>query len=586
MDSIRLKKISIENFRSIESASITLDNLNIFVGLNDSGKSNILKALNLFFNGETELGRKYDFNIDFYKFFNKKSHNAQQIIIKLDFLVPKARFADGGTVVWKKRFTAYDIQEEILREGKFELSKKSRIKYALHLIKYLYVPAVKSDNYFKELLASLYDSLSSSISNKIGIAIGNFTDAIQKSTEALSNDILQVLSLKSKLVMPEDLRNMFKTVIFNTEIYPGSEEKIALDFRGDGIKAYYIPIILNYISELDAKRRGRGLTETTTIWGFEEPENGMEIGKCYNMAQQILKYSFDKQILLTTHSPAFYARKNSCHSKLYYVYKSDNFKFSKIDDEISQNIIDANLGILSLITPYVTKYQDLINNTSMVDINTIMVEGKTDRAYFAHSIKLYSRYLQDLISKNKLRIFTRDDGCGTTSVANWVIAWSHMGYKSNLAAIFDTDPAGARAKAKIKEDKNCKALISKNKLKIFNIDAGNDIKGILSKIEYYYSVENLLPLKFWKKHINKLSVTDTKDLPNIKDDLKDIYKSYSEQISELVTDKEIRDIYIYHHLPDASKNSFCNFAICESNEDSTLFDQFKDLVLRLEKFFQ
>lgn len=45
---LRIKQIRIKNFRSIVDLDINVDKMNIFVGLNDAGKSNILKALNLF----------------------------------------------------------------------------------------------------------------------------------------------------------------------------------------------------------------------------------------------------------------------------------------------------------------------------------------------------------------------------------------------------------------------------------------------------------------------------------------------------------------------------------------------------------
>ena len=44
---LRIKQIRIKNFRSIVDLDINVDKMNIFVGLNDAGKSNILKALNL-----------------------------------------------------------------------------------------------------------------------------------------------------------------------------------------------------------------------------------------------------------------------------------------------------------------------------------------------------------------------------------------------------------------------------------------------------------------------------------------------------------------------------------------------------------
>lgn len=44
-----IKKIEISYFRSVYSVDLkNVDDLNILIGGNDSGKSNILKALNLF----------------------------------------------------------------------------------------------------------------------------------------------------------------------------------------------------------------------------------------------------------------------------------------------------------------------------------------------------------------------------------------------------------------------------------------------------------------------------------------------------------------------------------------------------------
>lgn len=58
---ILIKTIQIKNFRSIRTAKIDCRNMNIFVGQNDVGKSNVLKALNLFFNGKTDYETEFDF---------------------------------------------------------------------------------------------------------------------------------------------------------------------------------------------------------------------------------------------------------------------------------------------------------------------------------------------------------------------------------------------------------------------------------------------------------------------------------------------------------------------------------------------
>ena len=59
---IIISKIKIEYFRSLKSVSIqNLNHLNVFSGINDIGKSNVLKALDTFFN-KNKLQFIDDFN--------------------------------------------------------------------------------------------------------------------------------------------------------------------------------------------------------------------------------------------------------------------------------------------------------------------------------------------------------------------------------------------------------------------------------------------------------------------------------------------------------------------------------------------
>jgi putative ATP-dependent endonuclease of OLD family len=46
---MRISKVKITSFKTIESVSFDLDNITVLIGENNSGKSNILKALDLFF---------------------------------------------------------------------------------------------------------------------------------------------------------------------------------------------------------------------------------------------------------------------------------------------------------------------------------------------------------------------------------------------------------------------------------------------------------------------------------------------------------------------------------------------------------
>lgn len=58
---IKISSIQIKNFRSIRNVLIKATEFNILVGTNDVGKSNVLKALNLFFNGQTDYNKAFSF---------------------------------------------------------------------------------------------------------------------------------------------------------------------------------------------------------------------------------------------------------------------------------------------------------------------------------------------------------------------------------------------------------------------------------------------------------------------------------------------------------------------------------------------
>ena len=89
-----IEKIELTHFRSFlgtpqsfETEISDLKDLNIFSGANDSGKSNILRALNLFFNNEISYGNPLEFERDF--FLGKKDSSKKVIEIGTTFDLSK-----------------------------------------------------------------------------------------------------------------------------------------------------------------------------------------------------------------------------------------------------------------------------------------------------------------------------------------------------------------------------------------------------------------------------------------------------------------------------------------------------------------
>lgn len=85
-----IKQIEIKNFRSFlgtpkpyATELLDLKDVNIFSGANDSGKSNVLRALNLFFNKEVGIDEPLNFDRDF--FIGKKERVQKVIEIGITF---------------------------------------------------------------------------------------------------------------------------------------------------------------------------------------------------------------------------------------------------------------------------------------------------------------------------------------------------------------------------------------------------------------------------------------------------------------------------------------------------------------------
>ena len=439
---LRIKHIRIKNFRSIVDLSIDTDKMNIFVGLNDAGKSNILKALNLFFNGETEPGCAFDFETDYSKYAPTRKKKAKEITISIVFAIPE-RYSYHEDVEWTKVWREGGMHKDNSSEWNF--TPYSKVPTLLKRIRYKYVPAVKSDNYFKLLLADLYMSIAREANNELVEKAEEYSYALDGFTQKIGLQVQKTVGIKSNLIMPANQVDIFKELVFMTNDKSG--KNINLSYRGDGIKAIHIPAILKYISEQDNRLMTNTAVPITTIWGYEEPENGIEMKKCFELAEELFEFSYDVQEFITTHSPAFYQLSNENDVKVYYVYKGTDDYSSQVCEEIDLLELHDKVGIMPIIAPIVAEKQAELSemkkslaNVKFVDKDTIFVEGITDKGYLEMAIATFSPLLHQKINNGLLQIVTREEnGCGTSLLVDWAVAWMHLNYKCKAVVLLDAD---------------------------------------------------------------------------------------------------------------------------------------------------
>lgn len=393
-----ITSIEISNFRSIVKADLSdLSDLNIIVGKNDIGKSNFLKALNLFFNGETEIGTKFNFKEDFSRYAKIGQKKAKEIVIKITFITPYKE----NSIKWTKIWREHGLYKEILanqngknpnaRSGAYQLVKK---------LQYNYIPAIKGNEYFTYLMGMLHDTLSEVNNKQFSEASTGLITGLSSLMDNLTTEIDTLYdedNCKNELSVPSNLKNLFSTLSFTLD---RGGEKIPLEKRGDGIKARHIPVILQFIATHQKSITGKRVSPIETIWGFEEPENNMELTTAFKAAEQFYKYSKSIQIFMNTHSPAFYQLSKKDNSVNLIFAKNEGDKPNTILEKYSTNkldILDSQMGLLPVIADHIeeavnesnlakTKLKELEKEIETITTSLIITEGKTDWKHFKKAL--------------------------------------------------------------------------------------------------------------------------------------------------------------------------------------------------------
>jgi AAA15 family ATPase/GTPase len=410
---IIISKIEIEYYRSLKKASIkNINHLNVFSGINDIGKSNVLKALDTFFN-KSKLNFLDDFNKERLNEVRKESIKGKQYIkISLElhnpgsyislpkiFSISKTWDREGKLIEgYKDNFDSL-VRSEKIRQEKLKTARSSLTKL-LNKIRFTYVPAIRDEQFFAYLLNKLQETIFEVEERRRNQTfqqkISSFNDTIGELTSSLNEEFENISGISSSLSFPNNVSEIFQRLIIDTK---SGEDNIPLRLRGDGIRMRYIPTILNYIS-LSSKY--------FEIWGFDEPENSCEYALSKKIAEQFATdYSKKTQIFVASHSFHFISLNYPTTSK-YRVYRKPESLNSSVAliDETNKVLLSDELGILDInkelskLYDTLTKEMELITETkaSLKEAQKpyLIFEGKTDNILFELAYEaLFSRKIQD-----------------------------------------------------------------------------------------------------------------------------------------------------------------------------------------------
>lgn len=394
-----INKVEIGYFRSIYSIKIDeVKDMNVFFGRNDSGKSNLLRALNLFFNKETNPGAVFDFAQDLSnarKLEASAPSKKKFVFVKVTFNTPPSfRTSLGETFSVKRTWT--QSRQSDPKETSSVKSSRYLTRF-LNQVRFYYVPAIKDRSIFSRLLGEVYGILAKH--DSFGTSLNNFTTEIRKRTSDLTREISGTLKIDSNIATPSDLTALFKALDFDT-IGDDEEHYSLILQRGDGVQVRHIPAILAFLS-------AHGAYEYN-IWGFEEPENSLELASAVKEADSFLQYAKkrDIQLFVTSHSPAFFSVREDPVSRFFVdkvKYKDTNSLESKVRKLESGDDTHELMGE-SMYLPYLSEAMSRMTNQlktkdeALKDLNrqideanrsVLFVEGVSDQIIINAAIRQF-----------------------------------------------------------------------------------------------------------------------------------------------------------------------------------------------------
>ncbi len=494
---IVIKNITIIRYRSINKMSIDINSNNMLTicGANNVGKTNFLRAIDLFFSKGTN---KFDPHTDV-PYYIAKGSGGQGFSTKIT-----VKFLYKDEVVTITKLYEYKNKNKVLTVTGFGKNKRSLSESEINnvLDKFQFVFLQSSNINIPELIAKIVNTeiLDLGLKNKKGQdkalkKLQEFIDISEQMVKSIEDSITSMIRTTTYDIPGIDTKNwkvnigfpafekladavseMTDFTVFDTNDYK-------LDTKGSGIQKIILFSLIRYMSNKKNK---------TFIWGLDEPEAFLQPSLQKQVMTDLVDISKSDYVFVTTHSNLFVDLNNIEHT---YLFLSDNkiveytrkpgIKFYKAETYISElkgydkvNAIKEHLGIEN-------------NDTWELVPETIIVEGEEDKKY----ISLLAKKLGI-----RLPLVLPAGGASKEGVLIQFLYYKNEEkFVPKILCIFDNDKAGREEKQKLDSKiKNYNKMIIKTD-NIVNVDGNVKVNCEIEDLIYpdllFKGVNNFLKSK-------------------------------------------------------------------------------------------
>ncbi|AZG85282.1 hypothetical protein N032_06170 [Pseudomonas syringae pv. pisi str. PP1] len=443
-----LENIKIKNFRTLVADTlISFSNGITIVGPNSSGKTNILKAVEMFFtgfenknkycverdfpvgleSGQTSLTASFilehddEMALEYYRLLNSCLDQPKTLSDKVTVYLT---FSKTGNPSYRL-FVGDKFHDD--KRGQFNAYQKFFLETLFGKFECHYVASSKNidDLYSELLLPYIKRSVSARLDEKIAeieICLGEISDAIDYQLNAVGMG-----NIKTHFKIPN---NSLEKLLGSFEFHLSDPVITEIDRKGMGIQSASIIASFSWITQ-EEKKLGK-----TPVWLIEEPESYLHpelAGCCYEILKDLGGIA---HVIVTTHSLAFVPK--DPRSVIRTEIESGATKIA-----ICASYIEATRAIRNSLG---VRFSDFCN----LGLWNIFVEGKTDRELYQWvlnhiEIKATGKHAWD----NVRRADFLDFG-GVGALEGFVKAsWEYIHKERPVVCILDGDEAGDKTRRNI-----------------------------------------------------------------------------------------------------------------------------------------
>jgi hypothetical protein len=384
-----LSNVRVEAFRSIRSADIPdLGDFTALAGLNNSGKSNLLRALNAFFTGFTEPGQSLSLATDYHRPSLAKKR-ARRIRITVGFTLPPSfSFRKDLEQVEKllkdREFTITKEWNRRQPEGSYllngtalSLDEEHKIGQFLQLINFRYIPnrVLPID-----VIGSEHQALRDALIRRVAKRAKGSAEAFEAIRET-SATMIEGIGDRLRVLHPDAEGVRLATPTSWSEMvfafgYMLTQQGAELEdfLQGSGVQSVLMLETLLLIDQDYFQRFG---WRQASVWGVEEPESSLHTSLEVQIAAFLASVASSPgrlQVLCTTHSDSMiqYADR-----PVFVSMGSDGTTFEAGAGTRSILERSANAGVSRWIHPILYYPLDPV----------ILTEGKYDRVFLDEAFK-------------------------------------------------------------------------------------------------------------------------------------------------------------------------------------------------------